>query len=291
MKTRSATLGRQIAAVDLDARVVGVLSCACIHSLIRWQVLAVVSTAAVAVCGRICLPPTGRSLAAVPIPPEPAVPTSSRRLLIATTNPHKIEEFREILAGLPYKLVTPNDLGLALEVEETGTTFAENAVLKATAWADVANMMALADDSGLEIDALGGAPGIYSARWAGEDVSYEERFRILLERLADVPAERRTARYRAAIAIAEPAPGGLLGVVQGTLEGQIAFAPAGSGGFGYDPIFYVPEQERTVGQMSAAEKQRISHRARAAAAARELLQHLAEMPSDGESSRNQAATR
>ena len=97
---------------------------------------------------------------------------------------------------------------MSLEVEETGTTFAENAILKATAWADAAGMLTLAEDSGLEIDALGGEPGIYSARWAGEDVSYEERFRLLLARLADAPAERRTARYRAAIAVAEPAPSG-----------------------------------------------------------------------------------
>lgn len=200
----------------------------------------------------------------------------ARRLLIATTNPHKIREFREILVGLPYELVTPLDLGLSIEVEETGATFAENAALKATAWADAAHMLALADDSGLEIDALGGEPGIYSARWAGEDISYEERFRILLARLADVPAERRTARYRAAIAVAEPAPDGLCGMVEGTLEGQIASAPAGSGGFGYDPIFYVPDQQRTVGQMSTEEKHRISHRARAAEAARVLLQRLAD---------------
>lgn len=227
------------------------------------------------------MPLVGRSLAIVPISPESATAAEPRRLLLATTNPHKIEELRAILAGLPYELVSPNDIGLALEVEETGTTFAENAILKATAWADAADMLTLAEDSGLEIDALGGEPGIYSARWAGEDVSYEERFRILLRRLAYVPAERRTARYHAAMAIARAAPGGVLGVFEGTLEGQIAFAPAGSGGFGYDPIFFVPEQQRTVGQMSAEGKHLISHRARAAAAARELLQQLAEAPADG----------
>jgi XTP/dITP diphosphohydrolase len=214
----------------------------------------------------------------VPTPQEVSRAECKRPLLIATTNPHKVREFQEILAGLPYALLTPADLGLALDVAETGTTFAENATLKAVAWADAANMLALADDSGLEIDALDGEPGIFSARWAGTDVTYEERFRILLARLEDIPAERRTARYRAAIAIAEPAPGGLVGVAEGTLEGQIAFAPAGSGGFGYDPIFYVPEQQRTVGQMSAEEKHRISHRARAATVARTLLQQLASAP-------------
>jgi XTP/dITP diphosphohydrolase len=173
------------------------------------------------------MPLVGRALAIVSISPESATPAGLRRLLLATTNPHKIEELRAILAGLPYELVSPNDIGLALQVEETGTTFAENAILKATAWADAADMLTLAEDSGLEIDALGGEPGIYSARWAGEDVSYEERFRILLRQLADVPAERRTARYHAAMAIARAAPVGVLGVFEGTLEGQIAFAPAG----------------------------------------------------------------
>jgi XTP/dITP diphosphohydrolase len=228
----------------------------------------------------MCQPLLGRSLATVPTFPESTNAPTPRRLLIATTNPHKIQEFREILVGLPYELVSPCDLALSLEIEETGQTFAENAILKATAWADASGLLALADDSGLEIDALGGEPGIYSARWAGEDISYPERFRLLLARLADVSAERRTARYRAAIAVAEPMPGGLCGVVEGTLEGQIAFAPAGNGGFGYDPIFYVPDQHRTVGQMSAEEKHRISHRARAAAAARALLQRLAETPNN-----------
>jgi XTP/dITP diphosphohydrolase len=196
-------------------------------------------------------------------------------LLIATTNPHKIQEFREILGDLPYRLVGPADIGLNLEVEETGTTFAENARLKAIAYADASGLLALADDSGLEIDALGGEPGVYSARWAGENVSYLERFEILFARLSGVPREQRTARYRCAIAIAAPAPRGLIGEVDGTLEGLIADEPRGTGGFGYDPIFSVPEKGRTVGEMSAEEKHRISHRARAAAAARSVLDALA----------------
>jgi XTP/dITP diphosphohydrolase len=251
----------------LDAGSARVLSCACNHCSFRWLVYSLARPFIAELLGR--------SPAPVPTPADAANPRGFRRLLIATTNPHKVREFREILTGLPYALVNPEDLGLSLEVEETGSTFVENAALKATAWADAAGILALADDSGLEIDALGGEPGIYSARWAGADVSYEERFQIILARLADVPAERRTARYRAAIAVARPAPEGLVGVVEGTLEGHIAFAPAGSGGFGYDPIFYVPKQHRTVGQMTADEKHRISHRARAAAAARELLQRLA----------------
>jgi XTP/dITP diphosphohydrolase len=194
-----------------------------------------------------------------------------RRLLIATGNPHKIEEFREIFAGLPFELISPEQVNLHLEVEETGTTFAENATLKAVAFADATGLLALADDSGLEIDALGGEPGVYSARWAGEGVSYPERFRLLFERLAGVPEVRRTAHYRCVIALAEPAPVGVFGLAEGTVEGRIAAAPHGTGGFGYDPIFYVPELGRTFGEVAPAEKHRISHRARAAAKAREIL--------------------
>lgn len=202
----------------------------------------------------------------------------ARRLLIATTNPHKVEEFRGLLAGLPYDLVSLTDVGVAADVAETGTTFAGNATIKALAYADLTGLLALADDSGLEIDALDGAPGLYSARWAGPDVSYVVRNRMIVEKLAGLPAARRGARYRCAIAIAAPAPCGLQGVVEGTLEGRIAEEPSGEGGFGYDPIFLVPEYGRTVGQMSADEKSRISHRARAAQAARPLLARLATEP-------------
>jgi XTP/dITP diphosphohydrolase len=135
-------------------------------------------------------------------------------------------------------------------------------------------MLALADDSGLEIDALNGEPGVWSARFAGEATSYTERFRLLLERLSDVPEDRRTARYRCVIAIAESAPRGLYNVVQGTLEGMIATAPAGTGGFGYDPIFYVPQFGCTVAQMPAEKKHLISHRGKAGAAAAMSLARL-----------------
>ena len=200
--------------------------------------------------------------------------SSNPRIVLASTNQHKIEEFRALLADVPCELIGPAELGLAVEVEETGTTFHENAVLKAIAYAEAANLPALADDSGLEIDALGGEPGVYSARWAGEDVPYDERFSILFERLASVADEQRTARYHCVIAVAQPAPHGLYTVVDGTLEGRIAREACGSGGFGYDPIFYVPEKGRTVGEMAPAEKHAISHRGRAAAAVREPLKHL-----------------
>ncbi len=206
----------------------------------------------------------------------------ARRLVIATTNPHKVEEFRGLLAGLPFELISLSDVGIAADVEETGTTFAENAIIKAVAYAELAGMLALADDSGLEIDAMDGAPGVYSARWAGPEVTYAARNRMLVDRLAGLPDERRGARYRCAIAVAEPPPRGLVGVVEGTLEGRIAEAPAGYGGFGYDPIFFVPEEGRTVGQMSAEEKSRISHRARAALAARPLLERLAGEPQESQ---------
>lgn len=204
------------------------------------------------------------------------------RLLLATTNPHKLAEFRGLLAGAPYTLVDPREIGLDLDVDETGATFAANAALKALAWASAARLLTLADDSGLEIDALGGWPGVTSARWIGPEVPYTVRNRMILAGLADVPPERRTARYRCAIAVAAPdvapdvAPDDadearIIVAVEGVVEGRIAHEARGSGGFGYDPIFEIPERGRTFGEQSAAEKDTISHRARAARAAMAAL--------------------
>lgn len=193
-----------------------------------------------------------------------------RTLLLATTNNHKLSEFCTIFQGLPFDLRSLRDVQLDLDVEETGTTFAENALLKARAYAQAANMLALADDSGLEIDALGGAPGIYSARFAGRETSYSERFQLILARLQDIPVSQRTARFRCAIALAEPS--GYTRVVEGTIEGLIAENPRGENGFGYDPIFFVPEFGKTAAEMVPEEKNRISHRGRAAEAARRLLE-------------------
>ncbi len=194
-----------------------------------------------------------------------------RELLLATTNYHKLEEYRAIFSGLPFHLLSLNDIHLDLEVEETGTTFAENAQLKALAYARASGMLTLADDSGLEIDALGGAPGVYSARFAGKETPYEERFRLLLEQLKGLPMEQRTARFSCAIVLAEPS--GYYRTVEGTLEGVIADAPRGQYGFGYDPIFFIPELGKTSAELTPEQKNRVSHRGRAAQLAAALLKN------------------
>jgi XTP/dITP diphosphohydrolase len=198
-------------------------------------------------------------------PAESGSLSSLPRLVLATTNAHKIEELRTLLATARFAVVDPGELGLDLDVPETGDTFAANAAIKALAWARAAGMLALADDSGLEIDALDGEPGLYSARWAGPTVPYSERNRLLIARLADLRPNQRTARYRCAVAVADADR--VLVATEGVLEGRIAETPRGSGGFGYDPIFEVPLWGRTVGELTAAEKHQISHRARAIAAA------------------------
>lgn len=190
-------------------------------------------------------------------------------LLLATTNRHKVEEYRAICADLPFRLLSLNDIQLDTEVEETGTTFAENATLKALVYARASGILSLADDSGLEIDALGGAPGIYSARFAGPDTSYEERFRLILEQLRGLPAAQRTARFRCVITLADPS--GYHKSVEGVLEGGIVDAPRGKNGFGYDPIFLVPELGKTTAELTSEQKNRISHRGRAARLAYALL--------------------
>lgn len=182
-------------------------------------------------------------------------------LLLATTNAHKLEELAALLRDAPWQLRTPQELGLALDVPEDGATLEENAVIKAVAYAKASGLWALADDAGLWVDALGGAPGVLAKRFFGSELSDAERNQRLLERLAGVPPEQRTARYGAAVALASP--DGSVRVGHGTLEGRIALAPRGSGGFGYDPIFELPELGVTVAELSLEEKNRISHRAKA----------------------------
>ena len=191
-------------------------------------------------------------------------------LLLATSNPHKLEEFRVMFADLPLRLFSLSDLQLDIEVDETGTTFAENAELKARTYAQASGMLTLADDSGLEIDALTGAPGVQSARYLGRETSYEERFRRILQQLKGLPIEQRTARFRCAIALADPS--GNTRIVEGIIEGVIADSPRGKNGFGYDPIFFLPELGKTFAELEPGYKNRISHRARAAQSARKLLE-------------------
>lgn len=182
------------------------------------------------------------------------------KFIIATHNAHKLAEMRRILAPLGVEAVTDTELGLTLpEVEETGTTFAENAYLKAASACAFSGLPAIADDSGLAVDALGGAPGVYSARYAGENATDADRVRKLLAALSAVPADRRQARFVSSVCCVFPQ--GEVLRAEGTVEGQIAFAPAGENGFGYDPVFLCGE--RTMAQLSAAEKDAISHRGRA----------------------------
>jgi XTP/dITP diphosphohydrolase len=199
------------------------------------------------------------------------------KLLIATRNPGKAREYQEILAecrcssgaGLPLKATYLDVEGITLEVEESGASFAENAVQKAVAYAGASGMWTWADDSGLEVDALNGGPGIHSARYAGPEASDADRRRKLLNALAGVPWKQRTARFRCVIALAIPY--GKVRTAEGTCEGVIAFGPAGDNGFGYDPVFYLPDHGATMAQLPSEEKNRISHRGRAARAAGQLL--------------------
>lgn len=179
-----------------------------------------------------------------------------------------MEEYRALLAGLPFELRSLHEAGIDEDVEETGATFEENARLKAERYRDLSGLLTLADDSGLEVDALAGEPGVRSRRWAGE-VSDEERNRLLLERLAGLPDESRTARYRCVIALA--APGRPTTTVEGTCEGRIAQQALGKNGFGYDSIFFAPELGQTFGEAPPELKNRLSHRGRAAQAARRIL--------------------
>ena len=191
-------------------------------------------------------------------------------LLIATQNPGKMREFRLLLAPLTPDLCFPFELGLEVEVPEDGATYADNARQKALAYTRVSGLLTLADDSGLEVDALDGAPGIHSARYSpGHDA---DRVAALLAQLRDAPCEQRTARFRCVVVIATP--NGKLYSTEGVCEGLIAFEPRGQEGFGYDPIFYLPDYDCTMAQLQQAEKNRISHRARAIEAAMPILRCL-----------------
>lgn len=196
----------------------------------------------------------------------------TKTLLVASHNRGKVEELAELLAGLDVQLLGLDDVGIADDVEETGNTFRENAILKAEGYAQQSGLLTLADDSGLEVDGLQGAPGVHTARFGGEGLTPSERYELLLQRLDGVPWQERNARFRCVVALATPQ--GLIGTEEGKVEGYIAFEPAGEGGFGYDPVFFVAERGLTMAQLPAAVKNTISHRGRAVAAIRPLLERL-----------------
>ena len=194
------------------------------------------------------------------------------RLLIATGNAGKIREYQVLLRDVGVELTWPARENLHVVAEEVGATYAENARLKAEAYAQASGLWALADDSGLEVEALEGAPGVRSARYAGEGALDQDRYQLLLERLAGTPNGSRGARFRCVIALASPR--GHVWFREGCCEGMIATSPSGGGGFGYDPVFYIPELGCTMAELPAAEKNCISHRARAAQQIVSLLGEL-----------------
>jgi XTP/dITP diphosphohydrolase len=200
----------------------------------------------------------------------PNSPHAPRRLVVATANPGKLAEFRSLLAELPYELTSMGELGLP-SPQETGSSFLENALLKARHAAARSGFAALADDSGLEVDALLGAPGVYSARFAGPEADDAANNAKLIRELAGVSAERRTARYRCVLAFVrdpeDPAPV----IAEGVWEGRILEAPKGHGGFGYDPYFYLPTLGVSAAELPALEKNRLSHRG---TAMRQLRQRM-----------------
>ena len=193
--------------------------------------------------------------------------------MLASGSAHKLAEFRRVFDGSPVELLSPRNLGCQCEVEETGTTFAENARLKAVAYARACRRWSLADDSGLEIDALQGAPGVRSSRFAGPAATDDDRNTRVLELMADIPDDRRTARYRCAVAIADPT-GTVVHETEAAVEGAIGHAPRGEGGFGYDPLFIVGPGITTMAELPGAAKDVISHRGQGGRAARAFLERV-----------------
>ncbi len=194
-------------------------------------------------------------------------------ILLATRNPDKVRELAALLGELGVHIRTLTDFPTAPEVEEDGTTCEANALKKAREIASATGIPSLADDTGLEVDALGGRPGVFAARYAGEGATYEDNCRKLLKELDDVPLAKRTARFVTVAALAMP--GGYSRIATGTLVGVIAEACAGSQGFGYDPVFFIPELGRTLAELTAEEKNRISHRAKAFRSMADILRPLA----------------
>lgn len=192
-----------------------------------------------------------------------------KRIIFATGNQGKLDEIKVILDEPGLEVISMKEAGIHADIEENGTTFEENAIIKATTIAKETGEIVLADDSGLEIDYLNKEPGVYSARYAGEETPYSVKNRMLLERLQGVEKEKRTARFVCAIAAA--LPDGRVLTTRGTIEGYIGYEPAGENGFGYDPIFYVPEYECSTAQLTMEQKNELSHRGKALRAMKEEL--------------------
>ena len=195
-------------------------------------------------------------------------------LVVATRNQGKMREYRELLADWPVELISLDDAGVSGDVEETGDTFLANARLKAGEYARLSNLPTISDDSGLEVNALGGEPGVYSARYGGDACNSDaDRVALLLRNLKEVPWSQRIARFRCVTAIAAPG-GALIGTVVGSVAGMIQFEPEGEHGFGYDPVFHLPSMGQTISQVPLEVKNRLSHRADAARKARGVFQTL-----------------
>ncbi len=192
------------------------------------------------------------------------------KIIIATSNEGKLKEFRSLLAHKNVEIMSMREAGIDIDIDENGTTFEENAAIKAKTVCDYSGCLCLADDSGLEIDYLDGEPGIYSARYLGHDTPYSEKNSIILDRLKGVPDEKRTARFVSAVAAAFP--DGRVITVKDTMEGRIANSQAGSGGFGYDPIFFFPPAGKTNAEMTPEEKNAVSHRGKALKKMVEILE-------------------
>lgn len=191
------------------------------------------------------------------------------RLIFATGNEGKMREIRQILADSGYEILSMKEAGVDLDIVEDGTTFEENALIKAKAVMEATGELTLADDSGLEIDAFGGAPGVYSSRYLGEDTPYTEKNQVILDRMKDVPEEKRGARF--VCVIAAVFPDGQTRTTRGTMEGIIGYESNGENGFGYDPIFYLPELKKYSAQLSSDEKNQLSHRGQALRKMKEVL--------------------
>ena len=183
------------------------------------------------------------------------------KIVLASNNQGKVKEISALLAELGFEVITQREAGVIEEIEETGLTFVENAILKARYAAKISGLPAIADDSGIEVDALSGAPGIYSARFSGAGATDEKNNQKLLEKLAGLPAEKRTARYQCLLVFMRHAEDPVPLITQGSFEGVILESPRGDNGFGYDPLFYVPTHNCSAAELDPAEKNRISHRA------------------------------